>query len=114
MADLSKDDLSRAVRDGLNDIKNDLSRIRDAVARVDERTNDLDRSQDEIRRVVDLVPRLETLTRSDKEDKILAEIAALKSAQAASVQYIQQVAKYLEAIDGRLRGDDGEKTQWRK
>lgn len=115
MADLSRDDVSRAVRDGLNDIRNDVVRIRESVQRVDDRTNDLDRSQEEIKRLVDLVPRLDNMTRNDKMDRIVSDLESVKATQASTAQYLQQIAKYLETIDQLLRQpSSSEKENWRK
>lgn len=105
MTDLSRDDVTRAVRDGLNDLRNDLNRIKDLTQRIDDRTNDLDRSQEEIKRLAELVPRLETLTRDNKIERISADVEQLKSTQAASTQYLQQISKYLESIDRYIRQD---------
>lgn len=115
MAELSRDDVARAVRDGLNEIRSDIARVKDAVARVDERTNDLDRSQEEIRRVVELVPRLEMMTKDSKIERISLEIDSIKASQAAMTQYLQQIAKYLESIDQGMRQTaGGDKENWRK
>ncbi len=113
MADISRDDITRAVRDGLNDIKNDINRIRDAAQRVDDRTNDLDKSQEEIKRLVDLVPRLEMLTKDNKLDRLANDIEQIKSLQTSTAQYLQQVSKYLESIDRQMR-EGKEDGNWRK
>ena len=113
MADLSRDDVTRAVRDGLNDLKNDLNTIRDSVNRIDQRTNDLDRSQEEIKRIADLVPRLENMTNGDKLDRTVNEVTALKSQIGDMTQYLQQIAKYLEALNQRAQ-QDGQGENWRK
>lgn len=56
MADpASRDDVQRAVQDGLRDIRNDLARIRDDVQKIEQRTNDLDESQREIRQLADTI-----------------------------------------------------------
>ncbi len=110
MADLSRDDVARAVRDGLNDLRNDLNRIKDSAQRVDDRTNDLDRSQEEIKRLADLIPRLETLTRDNKIERISADVEQLKSTQAASTQYLQQISKYLESIDRYIRQEHADEV----
>lgn len=56
MADpASRDDVQRAVQDGLRDIRNDLARIRDDVQKIEQRTNDLDDSQREIRQLADTI-----------------------------------------------------------
>lgn len=113
MADLSRDDVARAVRDGLNDLKNDLNNIRDSVNRIDQRTNDLDRSQEEIKRLADLVPRLENMTSGDKLERTVNEIAALKSQVGDMTQYLQQIAKYLEVLNQRAQ-QSGEGENWKK
>lgn len=110
MADLSRDDVTRAVRDGLNDFRNDLNRIKDSVQRVEDRTNDLDRSQEEIKRLADLIPRLETLTRDNKIERIAADVEQLKSTQASSTQYLQQISKYLESIDRYIRQEHADEV----
>ena len=113
MADISRDDVSRAVRDGLNDLKNDLNNIRDSANRIDQRTNDLDRSQEEIKRVADLVPRLENMMNGDKLDRVVNEIAVLKSQLGDTTQYLQQIAKYLEALNQRAQ-QNGQGENWQK
>lgn len=56
MADLaSRDDVQRAVQEGLRDIRNDLARIRDDVQKIEQRTNDLDDSQREIKQLADTI-----------------------------------------------------------
>lgn len=123
MADpATRDDVQRAVRDGLNDIKNDVSRIRDAVQRVDQRTDDLDRSQEEIKRLVQLEPHIMNLSRkmdevhsdADKIDKVIVEIGDLKSQLASTTQYLQQVAGYLQAFDRRARQENGDDEGYKK
>jgi ABC-type transporter Mla subunit MlaD len=110
----TKDDVQRAVKDALGDVRNDVSRIKDAVQRVDQRTEDLDRSQDEIKRLVQLEPHIVALSRmmeevhddADKIDRVVIEIANLKSQLATTTQYLQQVAGYLKALDERSRSQD--------
>lgn len=123
MADpATRDDVQRAVRDGLNDIKNDVSRIRDAVQRVDQRTDDLDRSQEEIKRLVQLEPHIMNLSRkmdevhsdADKIDKVIVEIGDLKSQLASTTQYLQQVAGYLQVLDQRARHENGDNEGYKK
>lgn len=123
MADAAtRDDVQRAVRDGLNDLKNDINRIRDAVQRVDQRTDDLDRSQDEIKRLVQLEPHIMNLSRkmddvhhdADKIDRVMVEVGSLKSQLMATTQYLQQVASYLQAMDQRYRSENSEDSGYRK
>ena len=102
MADAAtRDDVQRAVRDGLNDIKNDVNRIKDSVQKIDQRTDDLDRSQDEIKQVARLME--EVHHDADKIDKVVVDINDLRSQLQATNQYLQKVASYLAAIDERER-----------
>lgn len=113
MADLSRDDVQRAVREGLNEFRNDIQRIRDDIQKIEQRTNDLDRTQDEIQR---LIPRFETLARqmeevhddADKIDRVVVEINGIKSQLQSSVGYLQQVSEYLGGVDQRLREKFGD------
>lgn len=113
MADLSRDDVQRAVREGLNDVKQDIQRIRDDVQKIEQRTNDLDRTQDEIQR---LIPRFETLSRqmeevhddANKIDRVIVEINNIKSQLQGSVTYLQQVSEYLGGVDQSLRAKFGD------
>lgn len=117
MADLSQSDVQRAVRDELSEIKKEIYRIRDDVQKIEQRTNDLDRSQEEIKRLFEFMPKLETLSRqmvevhddADKIDRVISHVDELRAPLLHTSQYLQQVAAYLNALDGRLRqkfGDD--------
>lgn len=123
MADpATRDEVQRAVKDGLSDIRNDVSRIKDAVQRVDQRTDDLDRSQEEIKRLVQLEPHIMGLSRkmdevhsdADKIDRVIVEIGNLKSQLATTTQYLQQVAGYLQALDQRARQENGDDDGYKK
>lgn len=123
MADpATRDEVQRAVKDGLSDIRNDVSRIKDAVQRVDQRTDDLDRSQEEIKRLVQLEPHIMGLSRkmdevhsdADKIDRVIVEIGNLKSQLATTTQYLQQVAGYLQALDQRARHESGDDEGYKK
>lgn len=105
MADAAtRDDVQRAVRDGLNDIKNDINRIKDGVQKIDQRTDDLDRSQDEIKQVARLME--EVRHDADKIDKVVVDINDLRAQLQATNQYLQKVASYLAAMDERERVKD--------
>lgn len=115
MADpATRDDVQRAVKDGLNDVKNDISRMRDAVERIEQQTDDLDRSREEMKRLIQLEPHILNLSRkmdevhggTSKIDRMLVEINELKSQFAVTSQYLQQVARYLQALDERQRQDN--------
>ena len=118
----TRDDVQRAVKDGLGDLRNDVSRIKDAVQRVDQRTDDLDRSQEEIKRLVQLEPHIMGLSRkmdevhsdADKIDRVIVEIDNLKSQLATTTQYLQQVAGYLQALDQRSRRENGDDDGYKK
>jgi methyl-accepting chemotaxis protein len=113
MGDISKSDVQAAVRDGLNDIKIDIKRIRDDVQKIEQRTNDLDQSQEDIKR---LVQQLETVARqmtevyhdADKIDRVVIEIGDLKNQLVSSVHYLQQISQYLGALDQRFRAKFGD------
>lgn len=111
MADITRNDVQQAVQDGLRDIRNDVSRIKDAVGRVDQRTDDLDRSQEEIKQ---LSRKMEDVHHdADKIDKVIVDINDLRSQLQVTNQYLKQVAEYLAAFDQvqreRNENDDGYK-----
>ena len=49
MSNLTKADISQIVRNALSSFQSEISTIRDAVQRVDQRTNDLDDTQREVK-----------------------------------------------------------------
>lgn len=122
MADISKDDVKRAVQDSLGDIRNDIKRMHSDVEKIERRTEDLDESQQEIKRLID---KLEQVSRqveevyhdADKIDRVIVEMSELRGQLQNSNQYLQQVSGYLGALDGRLRlhfGDEKEDEGYRK
>jgi hypothetical protein len=48
MAEITRDDVRQAVRDELANVLNDIHYVREASARIDQRTSDLDASQQQI------------------------------------------------------------------
>ena len=94
MGDVTKDDVQRAVQDGLRDLKDNLQRIRDNVQKIEQRTNDLDNSQQEIQRIrfdtADMKLRVQNIERG-----------------------ILQITQYLQAkndVTGDQAGDGGWKS----
>lgn len=114
----SKDDVQRAVREALGDLRSDIQRIRDDVQKIEQRTNDLDQSQAEIKRVIE---RMETLGRqmddvhadADKIDRAIIEINSLKSPLASTTQYLKDVASYLASVDQVFRDKFGDPNERR-
>lgn len=107
----SKQDVQYAVQDALRDVKNDILTIKANVAKIEQRTNDLDQSQVEIRRLVEMAPKFDTLARQMNDvsadvnnlDGLMAEVRGLKLQLASTVDYLKQVAGYLQAMDARSR-----------
>ena len=118
MADsITKFDVQNAVRDGLRDITNNMVGIKENIARVELRTNDLDQSQAEIKQLVRMAPMFEESiqklrdihTDADKIDKVVDEVATLKTLLQTNIQYLQQVSQYLGSLDAHLRENSGPK-----
>ena len=111
MAEISKGDVQQAVQDGLRDVRNDVSRIKDAVGRIDQRTDDLDRSQEEIKQLTRVMD--DVHHDADKIDRVLVEINTLRDQLQATNTYLKQVAGYLAAFDEvqrtKVENDDGYK-----
>lgn len=112
MADLNRGDVQQAVQDGLRDVRNDVSRMRDAVQRIDQRTEDLDRSQEEIKQLSRQMN--DVHHDADKIDRVVVDMNELRTQLQATNQYLKQVAGYLAALDARQRGDGDDDEGFRK
>src|SRR3990167_3811315 len=65
MADITRDDVRQAVRDEMANVLNDIHYIREATARIDQRTNDLDETQNQVyalsQRLQNLLPQIQSI-----------------------------------------------------
>lgn len=68
MADLTRDDVRQAVRDELANVLNDIHSIREATARIDQRTNDLDETQNQVhalsQQLQNLLPQIQAIVQN--------------------------------------------------
>ncbi|MEP6710320.1 MAG: hypothetical protein ABJA64_01220 [Candidatus Saccharibacteria bacterium] len=103
MADVSKDDVQRAVQDGIRDVKDNMQRVKDSVQRIEQHTNGLERVQpmveDFSRRSIQEFERL----RSDSEDMKL-RIQNIERG-------IQQITGYLQAQSKIVADEKGYKVE---
>ena len=111
MGELTRDDVGRAVRDALHDINNEMTRIRDAVTRVDQRTSDLDDSQREITALTQtmqqVIPTLDMLSRHAQEgsnetqehQRMRTDVDDIKQRVQNMERGILQIVSYLQARD---------------
>lgn len=119
MAEITKVDIQRAVQEAMRDIRSDVHTIKSDVAKVEQRTNDLDQSQVEIRRLVELAPKLDLLTKQmqgvasdvNRMDGLMDEIRQLKNQLQMTSDYLKQVAAYLQAMDQRHRDQSSQPSR---
>lgn len=102
MSDLTKDDVQRAVQDSTRDLTSNITRIRDQVEQMSQRTNDLDESQREIRdlsqKIQQIYPQLVELTRNpDDLERLRTDIEDIKVRTQNIERGVQQITAYLQA-----------------
>jgi DNA repair exonuclease SbcCD ATPase subunit len=102
MSDVTKDDVSRIVQDGIRDMANNVNRTREQIERIEQRTNDLDDSQREIRdlsqKVQNLYPQLEVLTRNPVDfERLRIDIEDVKQRTQNIERGVQQITAHLQA-----------------
>jgi len=119
MGELTRDDVGRAVHDALHDMNNEIARIRDAVIRVDHRTNDLNDSQREIsaltRTMQQVIPSLDVLTRRAQQgssemqehQRMRIDIDDVKQRVQNMERGVLQIVSYLQAWDKTAQEGQG-------
>lgn len=99
MGEITKDDVQRAVQDGMREIRDNMQRVRDGVQRIDQRTSDLDNSQQHIADLKRLQPVMEDFNRRSQQEfehlRMISEDMKLRIQNME--QGIQRITEYLQA-----------------
>jgi hypothetical protein len=70
MADITRDDVRQAVRDELANVLNDIHYIREAAARIDQRTSDLDETQNQVhvlsQQLQNILPQIQSIVQNSQ------------------------------------------------
>jgi len=113
MAEVTRDDVQRAVQDGLRDVKDSMQRVLASVQRVDQRTDDLDASQREISELRRLAPIIEDLNRRTVQefDRLRLNSEDMKGRIQNMEQGIQRITEYLQAQSKAAGEEKGYKKE---
>lgn len=116
MSQLTKADVSQAVRNELSNFQNDMRAMRDAIQRIDQRTNDLDDTQREVkdlyRHLHHVVSQLETVLQQVRAGDTNASVRTQNTHDTKlRVQNIErgiaEIVQYMHAQEQKASGRDG-------
>lgn len=113
MTEVTRDDVQRAVQEGVREIRYNMLRVKESVQRIDQRTNDLDNSQQHITELKRLQPVMEDFNRrSQLEFEHLRAISEDMKLRVQNIERgVQQITEYLQAQSQAVAEEKGYKRE---
>lgn len=109
MGEVTRDDVYRAVQDGVREVRDNVLRMKDSVQRIDQRTNDLDSSQQQIAELKRLQPVMEDLNRraTQEFERLKVDSDDMKLRIQNIERGVVQITEYLQAQGQGTADDNG-------